>query len=754
MPLEPSKFRLSFSAKILVPVLVLLVLLPGVMLLIVHRSSLEQLEREARHQLRTADAVFQNSLDLRARQLLARYHDLVDESVFRAVAQIQDPATMTHHLASRLEKLDHEADVMLFLDTRGLTTASAQRDPHLRLLEFEKGISQIVERALRGEPSTTVVPVEAAVFNAVAVPVLVSQRLAGVLVVGARITVTTLKELTSLVGGDGVFVANSNVAASTLTKSEVHASSLPHWNSVPNAAGLNIEQVLIDNDHYLALASRFPAASPAADLGYVLLLSYENALQQLRQTQATLWIISAVGLLISTGVIWWVIGKVTAPLRELRSVAEAVGNGDYTRKVHVPWADELGQLAYAFNHMTKNIRHSHAELQRTVRTLKATQAQLIQSEKLSAVGEFVAGVAHELNNPLTSVIGFAELLKQVELHPRHRSYVQYICKSTERCHKIVQGLLSFARQHPPERTLLNVNEMISGVLEILAYEMRTSNIEILREFDPAIPKILGDSHQLQQVVLNILNNSRQAIEAHSPNGRIRILTEATDTHVRVIIEDNGPGINGENLHKIFDPFFTTKPVGKGTGLGLSLCYGIVREHGGTITAHSFPGKGATFTIEVPAQRTADGSPDELTFSNAGSLNGQGKRVLVIDDEEWILELVRQILEQDGFEVHLARDGEAALDQVSRAQYEMLVCDWKMPGLSGPQLYQRIAETNPDAAGRLLFMTGDVVSDSFQQFLKQHTKTCLSKPFSVQELRRSVESFLTEAPPRQSEFARN
>ena len=756
MPLKPSNLRLSFSAKILLPVFALLILLPALMLLVVHRSSLDQLEKEARHQLVTADAVFQNSLDLRARQLLARYHHLVDESTFKAVSQLQDPATMTHHLASRLEKADSDADLMIFLDERGFPVASAQRDTDLRLIEFEKSTSQIVDRALLGQPSFTLVPVEAAVFNAVALPVMVGEKLNGVLVVGSRITVTVLKELTSLVGGDGVFVANSNIAASTLTKSEIHASALPHWNA-GSAAASHLQSVIIDGTHYLALASRFPGAPRDADLGYVLLLSYESALQQLRQTEATLWLISAIGLLISTGVIWLVIGRVTAPVRELHSVADAVGNGDYTRRVQIPSNDELGQLAYAFNHMTKNIRQNHAELQRTVQTLKATQAQLIQSEKLSAVGEFVAGVAHELNNPLTSVIGFAELLKQVDLHPKHRSYLQYIVKSTERCHKIVQGLLSFARQHPPERVLLNVNEMVGAVLEILAYEMRTSNIAIEREFAQNLPKILGDSHQLQQVILNILNNARQAIEGHCANGRIRISTEANASHVRIIFEDNGPGITAENISKIFDPFFTTKPIGKGTGLGLSLCYGIVREHGGNISAHCLPGRGATFVIELPAQKRAPGDNNGQDSSPALTLKGEGKRVLVIDDEEWILELVRQILQQDGFQVDLANDGETALNHVSGGDYEILVCDWKMPGLSGTQLYERIARAAPDAARRLLFMTGDVVSDSFQDFLKRHSKTCLSKPFSVQEFRSSVDAFMKDLParsPLQPELACN
>jgi signal transduction histidine kinase/ActR/RegA family two-component response regulator len=466
-----------------------------------------------------------------------------------------------------------------------------------------------------------------------------------------------------------------------------------------------------------------------------------------------LWLVSAIGLLVSTVVIWIVIGRVTAPLRELRNVTEAVGNGDFTRKVQVTSSDELGQLAYAFNHMTKNLRQSHEELQRTFQTLKATQAQLIQSEKLSAVGEFVAGVAHELNNPLTSVIGFAELLKEVDLHPKHHSYLQYIVKSTERCHKIVQGLLSFARQHPPERTLLNVNEMIGGVLEILAYELRTSNIEVHREFDQGLPKILGDCHQFQQVILNILNNARQALENQPPPHHLRIVTESNGTHIRVLIEDNGPGIPADHLTKIFDPFFTTKPTGKGTGLGLSLCYGIIREHSGSISAQSLRGKGATFIIELPVHTGNDHDLDDQRCSTSRFLRGDGKRVLVIDDEEWILELVRQILQQDGFEVDTASDGNAALDRVQSSKYELLVCDWRMPGLSGQQLYHRIAETNPEAASRLMFMTGDVVNDSFQQFLKQHTKRCLSKPFSVQELRHSIGAFLVDRQPRRQPASR-
>jgi two-component system NtrC family sensor kinase len=285
--------------------------------------------------------------------------------------------------------------------------------------------------------------------------------------------------------------------------------------------------------------------------------------------------------------------------------------------------------------------------------------------------------------------------------------------------------------------------MVEAVLELLAYEMRTGNIRIEQDFQKDLPKLLGDSHQLQQVVLNILNNARQAIEANQPSGKIRVTTESSAEKIRIVFEDDGPGIKPENLSKIFDPFFTTKPVGKGTGLGLSLCYGIVREHAGNITAHSEPGKGATFVIELPVHRGVE-NRSASPVAGGTTLKGAGKRVLVIDDEEWILELVRQILKLDGFEVDVAKDGQSALQHVVKGKYELLVCDWKMPGLSGPQLYDRIEIVNPEAAARVIFMTGDVVSDTFQTFLKKHSKSCLSKPFSVQEFRETIGSFFHAA----------
>jgi two-component system NtrC family sensor kinase len=743
MSIENLRGKLSFQTKILLSVVTLLVLLPALTLAIVHRSSMEALTDQSRQALRNADGLFQNSFELRSRQIIARYKNIVNDSRFGALTKLEHPKTMRDHLKERLESDDfgEDAEAALFFNSQGETVATAVRNTQIKVHDFEQAASSALAQALTGQAAATVVPVYSQIFSAVAVPVLVGtdDKVSGVLLIGVRVGPNVLHELTSLIGGEGVFLANHEIAASTL-RYTIRTDQLPYWHADPKIP-VEAQPVLIEKTHYLAIPSRFRSAADKADAGYVLLVSYEAALQRFRQTQAALWLLSLIGIGISTAVISFVIRKITAPLRELRLNAEAVGAGDFSRKVLVGSADEIGQLTHAFNQMTRNLRASHSELQSTVETLKATQAQLIQSEKLSAVGEFVSGIAHELNNPLTAVIGFGEMLKQADLEPKYQAYLNYIVRSTERCHKIVHGLLSFARQHPPERKVLHFTQIIDDVVELLAYEMRTSNIEVQRQYASNLPQIIGDSHQLQQVVLNILNNGRQAMEAHQPSGRIQIRVQTAGTFIRIEIEDNGPGISPENLAKIFNPFFTTKPIGKGTGLGLSLCYGMIQEHGGTIRAESALGKGANFIIELPIHAASQNQNPNVIGNRRFSLNGAGKRALVIDDEEWILELVRQILNKDGFEVDVANDGDAALDHLSGGQYELLVCDWKMPGLSGPQLYHRISEISPEAAKRMIFMTGDVVSDSIQQFLRKHSKRCLSKPFSVDEFRQTIGEFI-------------
>jgi CheY-like chemotaxis protein/anti-sigma regulatory factor (Ser/Thr protein kinase) len=299
--------------------------------------------------------------------------------------------------------------------------------------------------------------------------------------------------------------------------------------------------------------------------------------------------------------------------------------------------------------------------------------------------------------------------------------------------------LSFARQRPPERKWTDLNHVLDAVVEILIYELRTNNIKITRDYAPSLPKLLVDPHQVQQVFLNIVNNARQAIEAHRPHGAIRLSTRARGERVQVRFEDDGPGMSAETQAKIFDPFFTTKPVGKGTGLGLSLSYGIIQEHGGTISVESQVGKGTTFLIEFPVTSGDETAPSAALApsSSAPKLHGAGKKILIVDDEEDIVELARKSLERQGYTVRTALNGEGALRHLAHDQFELIVSDWKMPGLNGQQLYERLLEIQPLSAQRMIFMTGDVLSEKTERYLQEHEKICLTKPFSLADFERAI-----------------
>jgi signal transduction histidine kinase len=740
---------MSFQSKVLIPVLVFLFLVPIVTLSVMQHRVSAQFERDAERRLKTAERIFQSYLEKRSGFLHARYRNLVQEPRFRAISKLIADATDLNDVKStvdgflndilRKEFNDDEAQVMLF------TSADDKFIPFTRNAalngeDFHRAAQSLIRATFAAGATNHPVVVKGRLYNVVSVPMSVNNETVGALTVFVAITEAAAREFASQTGMEFALFIDRGVSASTLpvrTDSAEGEGLFMHPNSV--------QRVSVASNHYFSLAGKISALPETEAVNYVLLSSYEESLRELQSAQMTLWMVSLVGILISACVVWAVVGRATEPLRRLRDAAEAVGRGDFSRRLNVTTSDELGALGNAFNRMSVNLQTSRAELEKALETLKSTQAQLIQREKLSAVGEFVAGVAHELNNPLTSLIGFAELLLASDVDEKQAAHVNFIVKSSQRCHKIVQNLLGFARQHAPERNVVKVSDAIDSVIELLAYEMRTSNIEIATCYDPTLPVVIGDSHQLQQVILNVLNNARQAIEATQKPGRVRITTERTGHLVKIIINDNGPGITKENLQKIFDPFFTTKPVGQGTGLGLSLCYGIIKEHGGAIHVSSEPGGGAQFTIELPSassSQIAAATGDTAAARPTGAKTA-GKRVLVIDDEEWILTMTRTVLEEDGYVVDVALDADEALSAVALNRYDLLVCDQKMPGLSGSQLYHRLVSEDPKAGDRFLFMTGDIMGDNFQEFLKETRKQCLTKPFSLTQLRTTVAGAIPE-----------
>jgi C4-dicarboxylate-specific signal transduction histidine kinase len=230
------------------------------------------------------------------------------------------------------------------------------------------------------------------------------------------------------------------------------------------------------------------------------------------------------------------------------------------------------------------------------------QEQLMAQDRLASLGQLVSGIAHELNNPLTGVIGFSDMLLKRDLPDDVKADLKVINDEAMRTARIVKNLLTFARKQPEGKTAVDINENIRGVLNLRDHEQKVNNIRVITHFASDLPQVMGNSSQLQQVFFNIVINAEQAmLEAHGRGGLI-ITTEQMGDMVRVSFTDDGPGISPENMRKLFTPFFTTKEVGKGTGLGLSICYGIVTEHGGRIYAESEAGKGATFVVELPVSK--------------------------------------------------------------------------------------------------------------------------------------------------------
>jgi two-component system NtrC family sensor kinase len=361
--------------------------------------------------------------------------------------------------------------------------------------------------------------------------------------------------------------------------------------------------------------------------------------------------------------------------------------------------------------------------------------RLFQSEKMASVGQLVSGVAHELNNPLTGIMGFAQLLLARGLDEDARHDAATIYGEAERASKIVQNLLSFARRRRPEKIDVDINALITRVLELREYELRVNDIDVRRDLDPHLPACHADPHQMQQVLLNVLTNAEQAIRTAAGRGSISIATAVTGGHVRITVTDSGPGIATEHLRRVFDPFFTTKEVGEGTGLGLTISYGIIEEHGGRISAENRPGGGAMLTIELPIAERTPAPP--LVVEDGAAEAAARRAILVADDEPAIQELLTGVLTLDGHQVSTCRTGAEALGRVSHHRFDAIITDIRMPEMDGITFYRRVQERDPDLARRIIFTSGDTVSADTRAFIESTGVPFLPKPFKLRDVRQMV-----------------
>ena len=367
--------------------------------------------------------------------------------------------------------------------------------------------------------------------------------------------------------------------------------------------------------------------------------------------------------------------------------------------------------------------------------------QLIHAERLAAAGQLVSGVAHELNNPLQSVVGFAELLIDGEKRPEVRGDLEQIHSEANRAAKIVRNLLAFVRRSSPERSPANLNELVQSAVALRSYEFGVANIELDAQYADDLPPVLVNREEIKQVLLNLLLNAEHAMKVSQGHGRLRIQTTATNSAVTVDVHDNGPGVPSAVAGRIFEPFFSTKEVGEGTGLGLSIALGIVEAHGGSLALADVP-QGACFRLTLPSAAVAHPAHPRGTTPTETRAAITGQRALVADDEAPVRALLQRLLTRRGFLVDQAVDGRMASQLLERNQYDVILCDVQMPNMGGLALFDSIRRHRPDVVDRFVFISGDILNPELYALTDSASIPLLSKPFGAAKLDDALDRILT------------
>jgi len=460
----------------------------------------------------------------------------------------------------------------------------------------------------------------------------------------------------------------------------------------------------------------------------------DDFLGPLRKIRNAALLIALFGLVLLVVVLRAAVRSITRPIETLVAAARAIGAGNLSYRIAAPGEDELGTLSSAFNEMAER--------------LGGLQSQLIQAEKLSAVGQLISAVAHELNNPLAAISGYVQMAQLDAVSERLKDDLAHMYANVLRCRKVVENLLFFVRQSRQERSKVDLNDAVSSALELLEYRLvKTEDVRVVKSLSARPPEIAGDFQQIVQVLVNLIGNACDAMEGvvrYPDEKRLTLRTGSDGARAFFEVEDNGGGIAPEIREKIFQPFFTTKAAGRGTGLGLPICRQIVQAHGGDMTVESRPGRGSVFRAELPV-----GSAEELERIDEAPAPepaaAPGKRVLVADDEADIAEVIARLLREDGDEVRVAHNGAEALALLERETFDLVVTDIEMEHAKGTDLYAALAAKGALPGVKVLFVTADILNPKVLEFLSRTKSEYAVKPFDIQDLRRTMRRLLSAAP---------
>ena len=383
------------------------------------------------------------------------------------------------------------------------------------------------------------------------------------------------------------------------------------------------------------------------------------------------------------------------------------------------------------------------------------QGELVQAQKMDAIAVLVAGVSHELNNPLAAIVAFSDLIRRDARLPEElRADADMLVSEAGRTRRIVSNLLDFARQRPPERHPTALSALVGSVVELQSYALKGGRIAIEVDLDADLPAVELDRSQLQLALMNLIQNAVQSLRASGGSGQVRItgrqVPDAAPARVRIAVEDDGPGIPVEHRDRLFVPFFTTREQGEGTGLGLPVSFGIVAAHGGNLWFEEpESGRGARFVIELPVEATGAPSQDEPSTPATMDVEPaarrddrpEQKRVLVLDDEPAIRTFLRRALQVQGIEAVAAASGAEALELARSTRFDAMLCDHRMAGMTGPAVYEALERDQPELARHFVFMTGDVLNAELREFASSRGIALLAKPFDLATVAEAVRGVL-------------
>ena len=388
-------------------------------------------------------------------------------------------------------------------------------------------------------------------------------------------------------------------------------------------------------------------------------------------------------------------------------------------------------------------RHT-VSVERDITQEKALRDQLIHSERLAAVGQLISGVAHELNNPLQSVMGYAELLLDAERREEPRRDLEHIRSEAARAAKIVRNLLAFVRRSGTERVVVNINELVQTTLALRSYELKLRSIAVEEQYATDAPLVSVNREEIQQVLLNLVVNAEHAMTAAHSAGHLILRTQIIDQNVEIEVQDDGPGVPEALRGRIFEPFFTTKEVGQGTGLGLSIAHGIAESHGGRLQLSS-TGAGACFQLVLPLTASSAASTDDPSASDSAASRPRA-RALVADDEPLQRQLLQRLLVKRGFAVDLAENGQEAIALIDQHSYSIVLCDASMPVMDGLAVHEHLRTAHPSVARSFVFVTSSDLDERVLGPATRYAIPVLSKPLNASKLDAVVNHLIGEPTP--------